>query len=71
MGRNRPGDLTAAGSQVVLATHSPVLAAFPGAAIWEFGEHGLRRADWSELEMVQHWRAFLERPDGYLRYLFD
>jgi len=59
-----------AGSQVVLATHSPLLAALPGATILEFGEHGIRRADWEELELVTHWRAFLSRPESYLRYLF-
>lgn len=59
-----------AGSQVVLATHSPVLAAFPGATILEFGEHGIRTADWPELELVNHWQAFLSRPESYLRYLF-
>jgi predicted ATPase len=58
-----------AGSQVVLATHSPVLAAFPGATILEFGEHGIRTADWQDLELVTHWQAFLSRPESYLRYL--
>ncbi|MGV8979331.1 MAG: AAA family ATPase [Cellulomonas sp.] len=32
--------LVADGSQVVLATHSPVLAAMPGADVWEVGEWG-------------------------------
>ena len=59
-----------AGSQVVLATHSPLLAAFPGAAILEFGDHGIRTASWQDLELVTHWQAFLARPDSYLRYLF-
>jgi predicted ATPase len=59
-----------AGSQVVLATHSPLLAAFPGAAILEFGEHGIRTASWADLELVNHWQAFLSRPESYLRYLF-
>jgi predicted ATPase len=62
--------VTDAGSQVVLATHSPVLAALPGAAILEFGDHGIRAASWDELELVNHWRAFLSRPESYLRYLF-
>lgn len=60
-----------AGSQVILATHSPVLAAFPGATILEFGEFGIRRCSWDELEMVQHWRAFLDDRQMYLRHLFD
>jgi predicted ATPase len=59
------------GSQVLLATHSPVLAAFPGATILEFGESGIRTPDWEDLELVAHWRAFLERPEMYLRYLLD
>lgn len=58
-----------AGSQVVLATHSPLLAAFPGAAILEFGEHGIRAASWEDLALVDHWRAFLARPESYLRHL--
>ena len=58
------------GSQVVLATHSPVLAAMPGATIVEIGEHGFRTVTWDELELVGHWRSFMARPDGYLRHLF-
>ena len=59
-----------AGSQVVLATHSPLLAAYPGAAILEFGDHGIRPATWEDLELVSHWRGFLSRPESYLRHLF-
>ncbi|WIB78407.1 AAA family ATPase [Curtobacterium sp. MCPF17_002] len=55
--------------QVVLSTHSPVLAAFPGAAIHEVGEWGIRRADWSDLDLVRNQRAFLESPERYLRHL--
>ncbi|MFN2561015.1 MAG: AAA family ATPase [Jatrophihabitans sp.] len=64
------GAVVDGGSQVVLATHSPLLAAFPGATILEFGEHGIRRAEWRELELVEHWQAFLDRPEQYLRHLF-
>ena len=59
-----------AGSQLLLATHSPLLAALPGATILEFTEAGIERRDWEELELVQHWRAFLTRPQTYLRHLF-
>ena len=51
-------------------SHSPLLAAFPGAAILEFGDHGIREASWQDLELVNHWQAFLSRPESYLRYLF-
>jgi len=57
------------GAQVVCATHSPVLAATPGAEIIEIGEHGMRRATWAELDLVDHWRRYLDNPDAYLRHL--
>lgn len=63
--------LGSSGSQVVCATHSPILAATTGADIVEVGEHGLRRASWDKLELVDHWRRFLARPEAYLRHLVD
>jgi predicted ATPase len=54
------------GAQVVVATHSPVLTALPDATILELGPHGIRRAGWDELEIVAHWRRFLDRPGAYL-----
>jgi predicted ATPase len=61
--------VVARGGQVLCATHSPVLAALPGARIIEVGEWGLRDAAWSQLALVDHWRRFLEVPDAYLRHL--
>ncbi|PZF56956.1 AAA family ATPase [Curtobacterium sp. MCSS17_008] len=55
--------------QVVLSTHSPVLAAFPGATIHEVGEWGLRRTAWQDLDVVRDQRAFLAAPERYLRHL--
>ena len=59
------------GGQVLCATHSPVLAALPGARILEVGEWGLRPAEWQDLELVRHWRSFLEAPARYTRHLVD
>lgn len=55
--------------QVLCATHSPVLASLPGARILEVGEWGLRETAWADLELVDHWRRFLEVPQAYLRHL--
>jgi len=54
------------GAQIVVATHSPLLTALPGATILELGAHGIRHAAWDELEIVAHWRGFLARPGAYL-----
>jgi hypothetical protein len=37
----------------------------------EVGDWGLRRTPWSELELVQHWKAYLDAPGRYLRHLID
>ncbi len=55
--------------QAIVATHSPVVAATPGAQILEVGEAGFVERSWDELDLVQHWRAFLEGPERYLRHL--
>lgn len=57
------------GGQILCATHSPVLAAIPGATIIEVGPWGLRRSTWEDLELVQHWRSYLGSPERYLRHL--
>jgi predicted ATPase len=62
-------DLVAAGSQVVVATHSPVVAALPGAQLMEVGDWGLRPARWEDLELTESWRQFLADPASYLRHL--
>jgi predicted ATPase len=62
--------LTSEGSQVLCATHSPVLAALPGATILELGDWGIRLAEWEDLELVQHWKTYLGGPERYLRHLF-
>lgn len=62
-------DIVDRGSQVVLSTHSPVLAAFPGAVVHEVGEWGVRRSTWADLDLVRDQRAFLAAPERYLRHL--
>lgn len=57
------------GAQVICATHSPILAATPGADIIEVGEHGFHRVSWEELELVDHWRRYLADPHAYLRHI--
>ena len=64
-------DLAAAGAQVLCATHSPLLAALPGARILEVGPWGIRETVWEELELVAHWRRYLEAPMRYLRHVIE
>ncbi len=62
-------DLAQAGSQLIVATHSPIIASVPGATILELGEWGIRPAQWNDLDLVGHWRQFLQDPALYYRHL--
>jgi predicted ATPase len=64
-------DLAVGGGQVLCATHSPLLAALPGATILELGGWGLRPSTYDELELVGHWRQYLAEPMRYLRHVLD
>lgn len=55
--------------QFVIATHSPILMALPGAAIVSFDAAPPRVVAWDALESVQLVRDFLNAPDRYLRHL--
>ena len=57
--------------QALVATHSPIIAATPGATILEVGDHGLREVAWADLELVQNWTDFLADPSIFLRYVLD
>lgn len=61
--------LAEGGSQVILSTHSPILARLEGATILEVGEWGIRQSAWEDLELVRNWKLFLDGPDRYLRHL--
>ncbi len=62
-------DLSNAGAQLLCATHSPLLAGLPGAAILELGPWGVRRTIFDQLELVEHWKAYLSEPTRYLRHI--
>jgi predicted ATPase len=59
------------GSQAIVATHSPLVAALPGATTYELGEWGIRRVEWDELDVVANWRDFLASPGRWLRHVVD
>lgn len=57
------------GSQVLMATHSPILASLPGAQILKLDDDGFHETPWEELDLVYHYRSFLEAPQRYLRHV--
>ena len=55
--------------QFIVATHSPILMAFPGALIYRIDDSEIIETQWNEIEHVSLTRAFLNDPDGFLRRL--
>jgi predicted ATPase len=56
-------------AQFVIATHSPMLMAFPSATIYSFDAQVIRQVAYHEVEHVQVMKSFLESPQRYLRHL--
>jgi predicted ATPase len=64
-------ELASAGSQFVIATHSPVLLAVPDATILRLGADGTISEVGFDADPVALTRSFLADPQRYLRNLFD
>ena len=62
-------EMTKQQSQFIIATHSPILLAYPGAAIYSFDGGKVEAATFEELESVNLVRSFLNDPVQYLRHL--
>lgn len=63
-------DLAEQRSQFVIATHSPIVMAFPRALIYVLSQSGPRRSQWDELEHVKVFREFINHRDVVLAELF-
>lgn len=61
--------MAAEDSQFIIATHSPIIMAFPEAEILSFDGGQIRRVNYADLEHVTLTKAFLNDPEAYLRYL--
>ena len=63
-------ELTQRDSQFIVATHSPILMAFPEAAIYLFSETGIEPTSYEQTEHYKITKAFLDSPERMLRQLF-
>lgn len=62
-------DLIDQGCQFIVATHSPLLMAYPDATIYEFGADGPTSTTWSQINTVHITTDFLNDPTGFLAEL--
>ena len=66
----RMHDLVEDGSQFIIATHAPIVLAYPNATIYQLDEVGLRSVKYEQTEHVQLTRDFLLDRDRFLTQLF-
>jgi predicted ATPase len=62
-------DMIAQDAQFIVATHSPILLAYPGARIYSFDSVPVAEVSYAELEHVRLTRDFLNAPDRFLKAL--
>jgi predicted ATPase len=64
-------DLVRQRSQFIIATHSPILMAYPGAEILQLDENGIREVAYEETDHYVITREFLNAPERMLSELFS
>ncbi|KQB83773.1 AAA family ATPase [Corynebacterium oculi] len=67
----RIAHLAARGAQFIIATHSPILMAAPGATILELNNAGITPIDFDHAGAVSATREFLDDPEGTAHYLVE
>ena len=56
-------------AQFVIATHSPIILAYPEAQILSFENGMIKQVKYEDLEHVRLTKDFLDNPQSYLRHL--
>ena len=64
-------DLVQDGSQFIIATHSPILLAFPNAKIYQLDANGYSEARYEETEHYRVTKEFLVHPERMLKELLS
>lgn len=58
-------------SQLIIATHSPIIMAYPHATIYQLSEDSIQKVDYKETEHYQITRSFLDCPERSLKHLIN
>ncbi len=58
-------------SQFIIATHSPLLMAYPDSDILLFSENGIEKIKYEETEHYKITKAFLDYPERIIKHLFE
>jgi len=64
-------ELVKQNSQFIIATHSPILMAYPDADIFVIDDNGINKTPYKKTDNYMITRKFLENPEKMIHYLFE
>ncbi|MBQ2985041.1 MAG: AAA family ATPase, partial [Clostridia bacterium] len=64
-------DLVMRDSQFIIATHSPIVMAYPDADIILFSDRGMERVRYEETDHYRITKQFMEDPQRMIKYLLE
>lgn len=59
------------GCQFIIATHSPILMAYPNSKIYEIDDNGILPVEWENVGHVDTMQQFLKNPESFMRILLE
>ncbi|MEI8211175.1 MAG: AAA family ATPase [Planctomycetota bacterium] len=59
------------GSQLIIATHSPILLGYPNSWIYSFSEDGVKRVQYLDTDHYRLTKQFLDAPQRMLKHLLQ
>lgn len=65
----RMHELVLADSQFIIATHSPILLAYPDSMIYEFSTEGVKVQEYQQTELFQAYQTFFKSPSAIVNHL--
>ena len=64
-------ELVKKNSQFIIATHSPILMAYPNSEILQFTEAGIDKVSYRETEHYKITKQFIDTPERMIKYLLS
>ena len=64
-------ELVGRDSQFIIATHSPILMAYPNSQILQFTDGGIAEVEYRETAHYKLTKQFIDSPERMMKYLLD
>lgn len=62
-------EMSCQNSQFIIATHSPIIMAYPDATIYDLNDLPIKKRNYNEIESVKFFKSFLKNPEAFIKHL--